>query len=718
MRIPEGIPGFTAPPNVLIGPTEDPNGKYDAEGYGLLYLDENNSAEITNGGLGFDLNSDSIYSFEYNNSTYEIVKINKSWTNAASLAKQWGGKLVEINDQLEQDAIQNEFLNADITNNNTRAGDGGGGAYLWIGGNDFANEGNWTWDGKNEGNGTQFWDGNGSTGTLVPGQFANWGLVRDLNGDLVEPDDFQSGQDVLAISLDGWLYGIQGEWNDLSRTNNLFFIVEYEDKPLDSISARLFASAVRIYGQGYRPPKFEAIVENGVIKKFKLIQSGEGYYSIDPDSIYYIGDGINGSAPELNPITKGSNLDQKRNNVEDNSLWQVTNLSIKKEKGGWLNVPNVYLDWNNPNHDVYPQNLDFNLTLSHVEVRDPGYGYSVPLEIEVLGGNDNSDSSPGYVFRRAVIEATKFDSDLGITEYTITDPGMGYRFSPIINITGGGGIGATAFAEINFATGQVISVEPEFYGRGYRNVDSEQTPNARIIKNSALVQGEKNAKVELKLGGALMEPEVDVNKSERIWNNYRYPTPWFEILDRARPDISDEDKAEATAKVVDGNITKVIVTKSGNGYVDPYIKVYATPPGLLTALQKKPAWRCTQMRQNKDGNFTQCGHVQIGNEPPQNCPGEEDLKYRWQAQDLFEWTNKHRNSHELCPLDHDHGNGNFKHHSCQGGAETFKLINDPHRDYDSFKSFNLECSAITENGKIREIVIDKNGSIFFSNFGI
>ena len=62
MRIPEGIRGLH-PTNVLIGPTEDPNGKYDAEGYGLLYLDENNSAEITNGGLGFDLNSDSIYSF-------------------------------------------------------------------------------------------------------------------------------------------------------------------------------------------------------------------------------------------------------------------------------------------------------------------------------------------------------------------------------------------------------------------------------------------------------------------------------------------------------------------------------------------------------------------------------------------------------------------------------------------------------------------------------
>ena len=109
--------------------------------------------------------------------------------------------------------------------------------------------------------------------------------------------------------------------------------------------------------------------------------------------------------PQLNPITYKTNyLDQIfYNNVEDNSLWQVTNLSIKKEKGGWLNVPNVYLDWNNPNHDVYPQNLDFNSNFITLKYFDPGYGYSVPLEIEVLGGNDNSDSSPGYVFRRAVI---------------------------------------------------------------------------------------------------------------------------------------------------------------------------------------------------------------------------------------------------------------------------------------------------------------------------
>ena len=713
LRIPEGIPGFTAPPNVLISSTDDPNGKFDAEGYGLLYLDENNSAEITDGGLGFDLNNSIIHSFVHNNSTYEIVKIKKSWANAASIAKLWGGKLVEINDQNEQNAIETELLLAGITNNETTAEDGGGGAYLWIGGNDFANEGNWTWDGKNEGNGTQFWDGNGTTGTVVSGKFVNWGSTPDANGDQIEPDDFRAVQDAVAISFNGWPNGLTGEWNDVSETNTLNFIVEYDDKPIDSMYARLFASAVRIYGQGYRPPKFEAIIENGTLTKFKLIQSGEGYYSIDSNRIYYIGDSSSGSAPELDDtFNKGNNLDLQRNNVEDSNLYQFTNITRKKGGGGWLYAPNVYLDWNNPTHDIYPENLDFNLTLSHVEVRDPGFGYSVPLQIEVLGGNDNSDSTPGYVFRRAVIEAIAFDSDLGITGYTITDPGAGYVFNPIINISGGGGMGATAFATINPTNGQVVSVESEFYGRGYRNVDSNQTPQARIVKDSALVQGEKNATVELSLGGALNEPEVDT--SDNIWSKYKYPTPWFEILDRARSNISAEDKAEATAKVVDGNITKVIVTKSGNGYIDPYIKVYATPPDLLTAVLKKPEWRCTQLRQNKDGNFTQCGHVQIGNEPPQFCPGEEDLKYRFSAQELFDWTASHKRNHSSCPLNHDHGNGNFKHHSCKGGPETFKLINDPHRDYDSFESFNLECSAITENGKIREIVIDQPGSRYFS----
>ena len=45
-----------------------------------------------------------------------------------------------------------------------------------------------------------------------------------------------------------------------------------------------------------------------------------------------------------------------------------------------------------------------------------------------------------------------------------------------------------------------------------------------------------------------------------------------------------EDEAEAVAKVRDGKITKIIVTRSGRGYVDPYVVIWDSalqkPTGL------------------------------------------------------------------------------------------------------------------------------------------
>jgi hypothetical protein len=100
-----------------------------------------------------------IYAFNYNSKTYEVVKENKSWVDAASCAVERGGILTEINDLAEQSAIFGALdNNANITTNNTIAPDGGG-AYVWIGGNDIATEGNWVWDGNNDGTSTQFWQG-------------------------------------------------------------------------------------------------------------------------------------------------------------------------------------------------------------------------------------------------------------------------------------------------------------------------------------------------------------------------------------------------------------------------------------------------------------------------------------------------------------------------------------------------------------------------------
>ncbi len=162
-------------------------------------------------------NASNIYSFIYNGNSYEIIKENRSWVDAAACAVERGGWLAEINDVAEQDAIYNELsTNAGINLNSTVAPDGGGGSYVWIGGNDMLTEGAWVWDGNNDNTSTQFWQGT-SSGSSVGGLYNNWGN---------EPDDY-SGQDALGLSLNGWPLGVAGQWNDVKHTNTLYYVVEY-----------------------------------------------------------------------------------------------------------------------------------------------------------------------------------------------------------------------------------------------------------------------------------------------------------------------------------------------------------------------------------------------------------------------------------------------------------------------------------------------------------
>ena len=189
--------------------------------------------------LGQCANTSNIYSFVYNGKTYEVIKENKTWVDAAFCAVERGGILTEINDVAEQNAIYTELnTNAGITVNNTVAPDGGGGSYVWIGGNDLSIEGNWVWDGNNDNNSTQFWMGT-STGNPVGGLYNNWGN---------EPDDF-GGQDALGLSLNGWPLGSASQWNDVDHTNTLYYVVEYstilgvEDFDLDS-SIKLYPNPV------------------------------------------------------------------------------------------------------------------------------------------------------------------------------------------------------------------------------------------------------------------------------------------------------------------------------------------------------------------------------------------------------------------------------------------------------------------------------------------
>ena len=169
-----------------------------------------------------------VYSFSYNGNLYKIVKENRDWTYAHGCAGSEGGFLAIINTQEEQDSIFYHANLARITSSNTVAPDGGNGAYLWIGGSDISVEGQWNWN-PFSGPSIPFWQGTGATGSSVGGQYSNWG--GNINGN--EPDNFGSGQDALGFAITNWPLGTAGEWNDIQKSNSLYYIIEYSGDQLE-----------------------------------------------------------------------------------------------------------------------------------------------------------------------------------------------------------------------------------------------------------------------------------------------------------------------------------------------------------------------------------------------------------------------------------------------------------------------------------------------------
>lgn len=175
--------------------------------------------------------SSNIYSFTYNGHSYEIVKELKNWQSAKSCAIERGGYLVRINDLAENAYIMGQLLlpnAANISSSYNPVLDGGGASYVWTGGNDIVNEGNWYWEGSELL--TPFYIGQGTAGAgggyAVNGEFVNWG---DVNGS--EPDDYpyNGGQDGLGLALSSWPHGIAGQWNDININNALYFVIEKDN---------------------------------------------------------------------------------------------------------------------------------------------------------------------------------------------------------------------------------------------------------------------------------------------------------------------------------------------------------------------------------------------------------------------------------------------------------------------------------------------------------
>jgi autotransporter-associated beta strand protein len=96
----------------------------------------------------------------------------------------------------------------------------------------------------------------------------------------------------------------------------------------------------------------------------------------------------------------------------------------------------------------------------------------------------------------------------GIQSITINTPGSGYRVAPIIRITGGGGVGATAVAQIN-ADGSLAGVTVTNPGTGYTSA-----PTIQLVANG----GTSLTNILVPFGGAAatLTPNIAANSSGGI----------------------------------------------------------------------------------------------------------------------------------------------------------------------------------------------------------
>lgn len=155
----------------------------------------------------------------FNSHTYEIISQPMDWSEAKKYALSAGGGLAKVDSFQE-----NVFLRSLMAETTTRAADGGNAKYFWLGGTDAELEGSWKWMDDT---------------VLSPKSITSrslWGQGPGFENGYSEPDNFMGDQHCLAMSLEIWpagapgssAYGLAGQWNDISCSNKLTFVVEYD----------------------------------------------------------------------------------------------------------------------------------------------------------------------------------------------------------------------------------------------------------------------------------------------------------------------------------------------------------------------------------------------------------------------------------------------------------------------------------------------------------
>ena len=201
------------------------------------YLDSISKSIINNPTIGSDL------TWDFGSSRYHLFKTSKTWSEAQTAAEALGGKLVEVETNAENYQLFSKVSGQITTGEfvNTIGSDGGGAAYIWLGGSDgdttstqTSTQWNWKWSNSN----VDIIKSREEWGT-------GWGGT--------EPDDSQGFQHRLALGLEDWSrsnpgkYGSAGQWNDINADNKLFYVVEV---PTTNITYALKSSDYTFYDLG------------------------------------------------------------------------------------------------------------------------------------------------------------------------------------------------------------------------------------------------------------------------------------------------------------------------------------------------------------------------------------------------------------------------------------------------------------------------------------
>ena len=371
------------------------------------------------------------------------------------------------------------------------------------------------------------------------------------------------------------------------------------------------------------------------------------------------------------------------------------------------------------------------------------------------------DENSSLVVGQVVVDANETShtvtiqyNNATITELLAAVNGAPEVFHPDLSIGGNASIiqGSLAqpLVEINATSLNAISlVTVTTGGRGYLNLDPDNIPTARLDFNASGL--ERNATLDLRLGGSITDISRCTNCDSTIRNDFQIPHlhghtgAWIEIWDRGRDERAIDSRAFAVPKVRNGKIEKVVVVESGNGYIDPVVKVRGIAPRHEhyrsdTSFETR-MWMCGNLRETRGGELVKCGHIQSGLYPPENCPGEVDAGFpvggTMDAAAVEAWQERHTtqplnyicdsggvnvnllhgdvNNLDYSSDTHTHYSVGFKSRVCGGTKVNFILLNDPYRHpYEDWEVWDANLTVITQQGKIKEVLVDYGGEMYIN----